>query len=430
MIKKWLLVLLMLITIDFSRILETINPAYHSYLEDYRRTQIFKGGASAGKSVFICQRLIYNICSYTGYNVLVVRKIGADNHDSTFSELQKAIHGYGLDSVFEVNKSRGKEEIVCTLNDNKIIFRGLDDVEKIKSVTFRTGALVCIWVEEASQISENDYNQLSLRLRGRGKINKHIVMSFNPIDASHWIKARFFDRELEIKKGFICQTTYKDNRFLTKEDKEEIEGLKDVDYYYYMVYALNEWGSRDETNVFSNVKVYDFNYVEHDFDAIRYGQDYGFNHANAMMGCGWKDGELYLFREWYNKRKTNQEFIKIVDRSDFPKDYEITGDSAEPGYIQEWNDAGFLVFGAQKGPGSLMAGVNYLKQLPCIHIHKTRCPNAAREFLKFKYKQDRDGTIHDRVVEIDDDTIAAVRYASEDFFANTISQPVFIKGLL
>lgn len=400
--------------VDFTHLYDHINTVYIKYLTDYRRYQIFKGGAGAGKSVFIAQKIIYNMIEVEGYNGLILRKVGKDNHDSTFAEICKAIKAFDFEGLFDINHSRGAEEITCKPTNNKVVFRGLDDVDKLKSITFETGDLVFIWIEEADETSEDDLKQLNLRLRGIGKIKKHIIMSFNPIDETHWIKARFFDNPLSKSNGYICETTYKDNEFIDTEYKNELEGYKDEDYYYYMVYALNMWGKRTTARIFNNIKIHDFNIPEYHMQNIRYGQDYGFNHANAMEGCGFIDGELYIFKEFYKKHQLNKDFIDEVENSDFPKDYDITGESAEPDKIVEWNNAGFKVEGAKKGKGSLKAGVDYLKALPCIHIHKTNCPNAAREFPRYKYKELKDGTVLDEILEKDDDTIAAIRYAVED----------------
>jgi len=417
----------MKICVDFSNLFDYINEPYQKYLTDYRRYQIFKGGAGAGKSVFITQKIDYNIINVMGYNGLILRKVGKDNHDSTFAEMNKCVIAFEHNSLFDINYSKGAEEIRCKLNSNKIVFRGLDDVDKLKSITFSTGDLAFIWVEEADEMTEDDLQQLNLRLRGLSKIPKHIILSFNPIDETHWLKAKFFDNPLDEQDGYICETTYKDNKFLDDAYIKYLESLKDQDYYFYMVYALNQWGRRTKARVFNNIKIHDFEIVEHNMQNIRWGQDYGYNHANAMIGCGYIDGELYIFREFYGKNQLNKDFIKEVDESDFPKDYDIIGDSAEPDKINEWNNAGFSVGGAKKGPGSLMAGVDYLKALPCIHIHKTNCPNAAREFPRLKYKEKKDGTILDEIMEIDDDTIAATRYAVEDMVGAEGKSHYFIK---
>lgn len=417
----------MSIHIDFTDFNLFENKIYRKYIDDFRRYQVFKGGAGAGKSVFVSDRLIYNIVIHKAYSGLVVRKVGRDNHDSTFAELQKSINKLGLADLFIINHSRGAEEIICKLNKNKIVFRGLDDVEKIKSVTFETGDLIWVWCEEASEISEEDFNQLDIRLRGISETPKHIILSFNPIDIDCWIKPRFFDSLLSPNDGFICETTYKDNSFIDEIYKKVLESYKEKDFYFYSVYVLNQWGARTTATVFHNFVIEDFNYKERDFQNRRLGMDFGYNHANALEGIGYRDGELYIWYENYAKNQLNNEFIKSVDESGMSKDYKITGDSAEPDKIAEWCNAGYTVYGATKGPGSLKFGIDYLKHLPKIHIHKTKCPNAAREFPRFKYKELKDGTILDEYVELNDDTIAAVRYATEEFHAVNETAHYFFK---
>lgn len=413
--------------VDFTDFNLFENKAYRKYIDDHRRYQIFKGGAGAGKSVFITDRIIYNIILHKGYNGLVIRQTGVDNHTTTFQELQKSINKLCLTELFNINRSKGAEEISCKLNHNKIIFHGLDNVEKIKSITFETGDLIFVWIEEASEISEDSFNQLDIRLRGISTIKKHLILSFNPIDIDCWIKPRFFDTPIDPKDGFICETTYKDNLFIDDAYKAVLEGYKEKDFYFYQVYVLNQWGSRSTARVFHNVVIEDFDPTERFYQNRRQGLDFGFNHANAFIKVGYRDGELYIYGEVYAKNQLNSNFIAAVDETGTPKDAITKGDSAEPDKIAEWNNAGYQVFGATKGPGSLMAGVNYLKELPKIHIHKTLCPNAAREFVRFKYRELKDGKILDEVVEIDDDTIAATRYATEEFHATEAANHYFIK---
>lgn len=401
--------------VDFSRLPELINSVYYPYLTDYRRAQVFKGGSGAGKSHFIGQNRTYNTVLLKGFNGLVVRKVGRDNHDSTFALLCRVIRDFGLEDLFDINRSKGAEEITCKLNDNQIIFRGLDDVDQIKSVTFRTGDLSWIWVEEADQATLEDYRQLCLRLRGiDGPVPKHIILSFNPIDIDSWIKTEFFDRPLAAEDGFILETTYHDNGYLDDEYIKALENLKNVDEYYYQVYVLNQWGARTTARVFHNIEIHDFDIDEFHFENLRAGADFGFNHANAYIRTGMKDGELYIYGEVYAKQILNSEFITRIKESGHILSRPIIADSANPDKIAEMNAAGLTVYGAKKGPDSLKRGVDYLKALPKIHIHATNCPNAAREFPRFKNRELKDGSVTDDYVEIDDDTIAAVRYAKED----------------
>lgn len=174
-------------------------------------------------------------------NILVTRSVGNTNRDSTFALFKQIIAKWGLQQLFKINESDLR--ITC-LNGNSAVFKGLDDTEKLKSITFTKGELTDIWMEEASETLEADFNQLNIRLRGKGT-KKQIVVSFNPIDVNHWLKKRFFDRkDKDIK---IIHTTYKDNRFLDDDYVNLLESYKDTDPYYYMVYCLGQWGVYGKT---------------------------------------------------------------------------------------------------------------------------------------------------------------------------------------
>lgn len=307
--------------------------------------------------------------------------------------------------------------IECIATGSSVIMTGLDDVEKLKSIHGVDKA----WIEEASEITETDFKQINLRLRGKGK-HHQFYLSFNPIDEMHWIKRYFFD--IPQDNTYLHHSTYLDNPYLDDAYIKELEDLKDKDEYYYKVYALGLWGSITNARVFHNIVIEDFTYTEEQFENVRWGQDYGFNHASTLMGSGYRDGELYIFCEHYYKERTNRQFIEEVEKTGFDKTNHITADSAEPDRIKEWKEYGFHVLAAKKGKGSLKDGIDYLRGLPKIHIHKTNCLNAAREFLSYKHRELKDGTIDDTFVELDDDTIAGVRYGNEEFWQYRTAKPL------
>jgi len=396
---------------------QNFNDIYIKYLYDHTPLQIYYGGAASGKSYFIAQKIIVNLMHTLGFNVMVLRAVSATNHDSTFAQLCQIIYEWDLEKLFKINRSNGKEVIEC-VTGNKIIFKGLDNVEKIKSTTFRTGPLSTIWIEEANEISEKDYNQLDLRLRGKSKVRKSIIVSFNPIDIEHWIKARFFDVVQDPKEVLKLKTTYLNNKFLDEADKKRILKYKDIDNYYYEVYALGNWGTISGARVFNRLQIHDFSYTAQDLQNVRHGMDYGFVHASTLMSTGFRENELYIFDEVYHRELTNTQFIVKCNEAGFNKRNPITADSAEPAYIKEFREDGYSnIRGAKKGKDSLKTGIDYLKNF-IIHIHKSNCPNAAREFPKFKRRELRDGTITEDFVEIADDTIAGVRYGIEDLWKN------------
>jgi len=226
--------------VNFKISKRVFNEVYLPYLDNTDRYLIFYGGGSSGKSYYIAQRYIYKLIHPTRCNLLVVRQTGDTNRKSTFPLLKQVISNWNLSKHFKINESDMR--IKCLLTGNEVAFAGLDDVEKIKSITFENGELTDEWVEEATECQEADINQLKVRLRG-GKSNKQMVLSFNPINIQHWIKKHFIDSGL----ATVCFSTYKDNKFLTDADRRALEDLKHTDEYTYNVYCLGQWGILGKT---------------------------------------------------------------------------------------------------------------------------------------------------------------------------------------
>lgn len=219
---------------------KVFNPVYVPYLTCTDRYLVFYGGGSSGKSFFIAQRYILKMVTPQRCNLLCVRQTADTNRKSTFPLLKQVISLWRLGDFFKVNESDMR--IICTLTGNEIAFAGLDDVEKIKSITFAGGELTDIWVEEATECREADVNQLKVRLRG-GKSKKQMVLSFNPVNIRHWIKRHFMDSGL----ARVCFSTYQDNKFLSDEDRKALEDLRYSDEYTYRVYCLGQWGILGKT---------------------------------------------------------------------------------------------------------------------------------------------------------------------------------------
>ena len=214
---------------------KVFNDVYIPFLNNTDRYLIFYGGGSSGKSFFIAQRYVYKLIQPIRCNLLVTRNTGDTNRTSTFPLFKQVISLWGLSEHFKVNESDMR--IVCKLTGNEVVFKGLDDIEKVKSITYSNGELTDIWCEEATEMQEADINQLKVRLRG-GKTKKQMVLSFNPINIQHWIKKHFIDSKL----ATVCFSTYKDNKFLSDEDRKALEDLKYSDEYTYEVYCLGKWG--------------------------------------------------------------------------------------------------------------------------------------------------------------------------------------------
>ena len=285
------------------------NDCYLPYLNNEDRYLVFYGGGSSGKSYFIAQRYIYKLLHQNRCNLLVIRQTGDTNRKSTFPLLKQVISNWNLADHFKVNESDMR--IVCKLSGNEVAFAGLDDVEKIKSITFSNGELTDIWVEEATETQEADINQLKVRLRG-GKSKKQIVLSFNPVNIQHWIKGHFIDSGL----ATVCFSTYKDNKFLTDDDRKALEDLKNSDEYVYEVYCLGKWGILGKT-------VFDARAIQNRLETAPKPLKTGYFKYDY-------DGLQITNIQWVNDRDG---YIKLYQMPNTPKftEYCIGGDTAGEG---------------------------------------------------------------------------------------------------
>ena len=233
------------INVDLTELPKLTNDVYYPLYRDKSRYLVLYGGAGSGKSVFAAEKLIVRMLVEPRHKFLIVRKVAKTLRHSTFALLRDIISTWGLGKLFTINKT--DMEISCA-NGSSIIHAGLDDVEKLKSIYGVTG----IWIEEASEITPEDFRQLDIRMRGQTRHYKQIILSFNPVSIVHWLKDEFFDR---VKEGArTLHTTYKDNRFLDDASKRVLEAFKGTDEYYYQVYCLGEWGVLGKT-IFDAQKV-------------------------------------------------------------------------------------------------------------------------------------------------------------------------------
>lgn len=372
-----------------------------------------KGSAGSGKSTDTAQQYLLRLMQDKGRNLLCVRKSDVTNRDSTYAELLSAINRIGAQPYWTSTLSPLK--LTCK-NGNSIIFRGVNDEkqrEKIKSITFEHGKLTDVWIEEATEITQNDFEIIDDRLRGKlpeGQFYQ-IKMTFNPVSKQHWIKRHFFDyRDTDT---LINHSTYLDNRFIDEAYKKRMERRKRVDPDGYRIYGLGEWGEVGGL-ILINWVAEEFDRSPSAFDLMVNAQDFGFNHANCIGEVGFKDGELFLCRESYEFGKDTSELIKIANDKGFRKNLRMYCDSAEPDRIKTWRRAGYDAVPVKKYSGSVAAQIDVLKGMR-IHIHPN-CTNTLKEISQWKYrKDDQTGLYTEEPVPFMDDAMAMLRYAVEPF---------------
>lgn len=129
------------IMINLNISAKMFNLVYRPYLQYTAPLEIFYGGSSSGKSVFLADRTVLDVVK-GGHNYLIVRKVASTLKRSTFNEITKSIAKFKVGHLFKVNQT---DMIMTCSNGYQIMFVGLDDPEKVKSITPTKGVVTDIW---------------------------------------------------------------------------------------------------------------------------------------------------------------------------------------------------------------------------------------------------------------------------------------------
>jgi len=391
-----------------------INDIYEPHLDNFSRTQIFYGGSSSGKSWFLAQRTVIDVLK-GGRNYLVCRQVARTMRGSVFQQVERVIREADLSDMFQINKS---DMTMTCKNGYQIIFAGLDDVEKIKSVVPAVGVITDIWIEEATETDRGDVKDLYKRQRGGDEnTKKRMTLSFNPILQSHWIYEEHFkgvawsddQKEYKTDELSILKTTYKDNAFLTSQDRHDLEN--ETDKYRYNVYTLGNWGILGHV-IFTNWKVEDLSGMREQFTNHRYGLDFGFSADPAALWVAHydrKNKRIYVYDELYQRGLTNDKLADEV-RNKIGSDY-VVCDSAEPKSIAELQGYGIGAMSARKGKDSVMQGIQWMQQQEIV-IDKS-CINTKNEISTYHWMEDQSGNALRKPADKNNHLIDAGRYAHE-----------------
>lgn len=393
------------------------NPCFKEVDRSDKRYIVMKGSAGSGKSVDTAQNYILRLMNDKGRNLVCIRKSDITNRDSTFAELTGAIYRMFGDKAERYWKiTQNPLKLICKANGNQVIFRGMNDEkqrEKLKSITFQKGKLTDVWCEEATELTQADLEIIDDRLRGKlpeGQFYQ-IRLTFNPVNKNHWIKKVFWD--IPDQNTLCHHSTYLMNRFVDDAYRQRMERRKLVDPEGYTIYGLGEWGEIGGL-ILHNWEVKDISQDPVDYDDFAIGQDFGFNHANAILPVGIKDDDIYITKELYEFEKDTSELIELAVKREIDRKKQMWCDSAEPDRIKMWQKAGFRAKGVDKGgsAGSVKAQIDWLKQRK-IYVHPS-CVNTIKELQQWKWKKDdRTGEYLDEPVSFQDDAMAALRYSVE-----------------
>ena len=431
------------------RLSNVVGRGYDEFWNTRAFYRVVKGSRGSKKSKTAALWYIFHMMKYPDANLLVVRRVFSTLKDSCFAELLWAINRLGLADLWE--SSVNPLEIRNKHTKQKILFRGMDNAQKITSIAVTKGFLCWVWVEEAFQITnEEEFDRMAMSIRGRipksTGLFKQITLTFNPWSEHTWLKKRFFDEpHLNV---FTDTTTYKDNEFLDEVDIQRYEDMYITNPRAARVVCDGEWG-RAEGLIYEN-------WIEEDFDIqeilkredvrTAFGLDYGYSvsfNAFIALAVNIKTRDIWIYDEMYRKGMTNLDIAKKICEMGYGKE-EIWADSAEPksnydlaqGIVEKiggfGEEATYVTWqlpnirAALKGNDSVSNGIQRIQSFK-IHV-LPMCQNTIIELNNYAWDEDKDGNLTGKPIKDFDHLMDAMRYAMTKFFIRAKGAVVEAKG--
>lgn len=381
--------------------MEIRETALSTFFDFFRKNQdkrvlVLYGGAGSGKSYSTAQWLCSQLISRPNLRILCIRKTLPSLRMTALLLVLDTLNRWGV--PYELNKS----ELTIRYGSSVMFFKGLDDPEKIKSFEANL-----IWIEEATELTKEDFLHLDLRTRRAG--GNQIILTFNPIDAFHWTITDLVQKPDPTVA--VHHSTYKDNPFLPRSYIKTLESLTEKDYNFYRIYTLGEPGVL-ENIIYSHYRIEDPRTWPDRTNGppTRLGIDFGYNDPTVVVSLHVIDKEHYVRELLYRTHMTNSDLVAflhdLIKKNDWPRDIEVICDSAEPNRIEELARAGINARPAMK---DIKYGIDAVRSRP-LHIDHSAI-NGIKELRGYSYKKDKDGRVLDTPVDAFNHFCDAVRYA-------------------
>ena len=409
------------------RLKDNIIKMYKPVLQDifaHKHTHyVFPGGRGSTKSSFvggICIPLL--LIQNPNIHAVCFRKVGNTIQTSIFPQVVWGIYQLGLESLFHIPKTYSTP-IVYKPTGQRILFMGLDDPMKVKSIKLPFGYIGITWFEELDQYSGENELRTVTQSTMRGGEKFWDFRTFNPpISKNNWANEYVEDCEITREGStLVTRNTYLDVpvEWLGQQFIEEAEELRDINpmayEHEYMGIATGTGG-----DVFQNACDLDMSNMINKFDHIYNGIDWGFAldpFRFVKMHFDKTRLDLYIYEEYSAHKTRNEEVFRDLyeEKKLVSKDELVIADSAEPKSIADFKAYGAWIREADKGPDSVRYGIKWLQGLRHIYIDKHRCPETYKEFTQYEFEQDKDGNFISAYPDADNHSIDAVRYALQKY---------------
>lgn len=412
------------IKLVFPKPANVFNKQVFENLFDYEsRIDLWYGGASSGKSHGVVQKVIIKALQQWKYprRILILRKVNTTIKDSIFQDFIERLSDWGL---LGASKVRNSDYRITLPNGAELIFKGLDNPEKIKSIK----GVSDIVMEEATEFTLDDFTQLNLRLREKKHDKKQIFIMFNPVSKANWVYKTFFEKKFS--DTHIHLSTYLDNRFSDENTVRTIRQLAETNAAYYKIYALGEFATLDKL-IFPTFEKRLLNVESEEMRKLPsfFGLDFGYTNdptAFIHIKVDEKLQTIYVMQEYTKVGMLNNDIADVISSLGYRKEI-IIADAAEPKSIEEIRRAGIArLRAANKGPDSVLHGISDLQQFKIVVDE--RASRTIEEFENYTWKRDKKTSEY--INQPDDTThfdhaIDAIRYAFQQYMGTSGNKTMF-----
>lgn len=395
---------------------EIVSPAFsesHRAIKSGEINELVeKGGRGSAKSSFLSIELVLQLVKHPDCHAVVLRKVGNTLRTSVYAQVCWAIATLGLTRRFRCTVS--PMECTYVKTGQKILFFGMDDPGKLKSIKLPFGYIGIAWFEELDQFNGQEQVRNVEQSIFRGGPYSLCLKSFNPpITRDNWANQYvLIDKPGQMVHHSTYETTPEEwlgPRFLA-----DAEHLKETDEKAYRHEYLGE-AVGIGGNVFEKLEVRSITDDEvKAFDRIYQGVDWGwFPDPFAFIRLHYDRARetIYFIDEIYRNKLPNEQAAEEIRKKGYTDAY-ITCDSAEPKSVADFRACNLPAKLAKKGPGSVDYGMKWLQKRKIV-IDRKRTPNAYDEFVNYEYERDKDGNFITGYPDVDNHLIDATRYALE-----------------
>ena len=397
---------------------DKMAPSFFSVHQDVKQHghthYVLAGGRGSTKSSYVSLEIPLLLMRNPECHAVILRKVANTLRNSVYTQMEWALDALHISDKWKMTIS--PMEMIRKATGQKILFFGVDDKAKIKSIKLPFGYVGVVWYEELDQFAgmEEIRNLNQSLMRGGSKF--WCFSSYNPPkSANNWVNEEMLldeqDRLVHRSDYLSVNPDWLGQQFIYEADK--LKAKNETAYRHEYLGEITGTGGAVFENVIEK-RITDEEIQQ--FDRRRYGLDFGFAVdplAFISMHYDSKREILYIFDEIYQPRLTNrQAAVKIKKK--ITETALIRADSAEPKSIKELNELGLRAIAAKKGPDSVEFGIRWLQGLSAIVIDKKRCPNAYKEFVTYEYETTRDGQYISAYPDKNNHAIDAARYGCED----------------